>query len=95
MEAKHTPGPWHHNYGYIVRNSNNDPVANCHYTEPLSMILQEQQLANARLIAAAPDMLEALRVAALVCAKQTGLSYADRREAHEMVLAAIAKAEPK
>ena len=60
-ETKHTEGPWHNgNDGYIVRNSVNDPVANCHYTEAQSLIFQEQQLANARLIAAAPDMLEAL-----------------------------------
>lgn len=39
------------------------------------------------------EMLNALKMAELVCAKQTGMSYADRREAHEMVLAAIAKAK--
>jgi hypothetical protein len=33
----------------------------------------------------------ALYAAALVCAKGEGLSYRDRREAHELVLAAIAE----
>ena len=42
---------------------------------------------------AAPDMLEALKLACLVMAKGNGLSYSDRREADEACLAAIAKAE--
>jgi hypothetical protein len=66
METKHTPGPWK-----LIKTDRNDIVvsysdgglrshiATCH-----NQLLCEEHgnlLANARLIAAAPDMLEALK----------------------------------
>ena len=62
MERKHTPGPWKfHANGdandySILGPNNNWVIAFIQNGE----IWTEQQLANAKLIAAAPDMLEAL-----------------------------------
>lgn len=57
-----TPGPWHSGNGYIIRDKNNDPIANCRYTETQSMIFQEAQIANAALVAKAPLLIEATKV---------------------------------
>lgn len=98
-EARHTPGPWNAQ-GFRVREAHRDfshgiwkegvrlALVNC---RPLRNRSEEE--ANARLIAAAPDLLAALRLACLVMAKGNGLSYQDRREAHEACINAIAKAE--
>lgn len=87
--AKHTPGPWFvpkclHGTYYVearLRGSTLQEVAACGPTET-----PEQQAENARLIAASPDLLEALkRIQA----------YGDEwsREDTDAVDAAIAKAE--
>ena len=56
-EQKHTPGPWDYRKlpsgAYIVFHTYDKPTAGFIYQEP-----------NARLIAAAPEMLEALKVCA-------------------------------
>lgn len=91
MHTKHTPGLWSNsNNGYIVRDKNNDPIANCHYTEAQSLILQEQQLANARLIAAAPEMLEALKWA--LSAEMALPKSMQHPELQQAIRAAIEKA---
>ena len=56
-EAKHTPGPWALGAETIVISSTvgGGCVADCGY--------REEGNADARLIAAAPDMLEALKLA--------------------------------
>ena len=99
MKTKHTPGPW------VIRQNGGSQVSIEKSENGIRSIIAETYYskladehggnyeANARLIAAAPDMLAALRIASLICAKQTSLSYADRREAHEIVMNAIAKAE--
>ena len=64
-EAKHTPGPWEYDYGrYIRKEDTGGTIAlMCEsdgHVDPehaTSMPLE----ANARLIAAAPDLLEALQ----------------------------------
>ncbi len=87
---KHTPGPWHYfpddhdgfegpsvqsGFGLVV------------YTlEP-----GEENEANARLIAAAPDLLAALRY--MVEAQNTFFDHADRRASLAKAKEAIAKAE--
>ena len=59
MEAKHTPGPWN-----IVESNKIDEEA--HIQTDLKSIcrmwiqMDSQDMANARLIAAAPELLEAL-----------------------------------
>jgi hypothetical protein len=58
MSATHTPGPWHVNFTKFseVRTDEGALIAKC---EKLSGLVNLQ--ANARLIAAAPDLLEALK----------------------------------
>lgn len=67
--SKHTPGPWHvSKHGNFVRHTLSDGT-----TPNLCVIVEEcpQRNANARLIAAAPELLEALRFAL----KQLEASY--------------------
>lgn len=71
-EVKHTPGPWH----FVGTNvysgiedprggfSQSDQIAICDYMQSAEGKFRHQREANARLIAAAPDMLEALHLAA-------------------------------
>ena len=88
----HTPGPWHvsddmYGVGNLlvagVTASNAEPIANCG--------LGKTGKANARLIAAAPELLDALQTAAMAL-----IGYTHRNEIIENALdsarAAIAKA---
>ena len=67
MSAKHTPGPWTaQNDGrdiISIQHSNNDPGAISMTLAKVTarMTWRSQAEANARLIAAAPDLLDALR----------------------------------
>ena len=92
MSSKHTPGPWTVDdreyagvkWDAIIRNRDNDPVAcvgMAGYTEATGQ-------ANAHLIAAAPDMLEALK-------KLQDSEYETVDEFFLITNAAIAKAEGK
>jgi len=58
--SKHTPGPWNYRYGgmsvYPEANADVD-IARVYQYRPMSA---EENEANARLIAAAPELLEAL-----------------------------------
>jgi hypothetical protein len=62
MSAQHTPGPWRTFNGTDVFSDDNDTsgskqIADC----SMSLIIPSgEQVANARLIAAAPDLLAAL-----------------------------------
>ena len=68
MSARHTPGPWiarewrHHSPTTIVREVNGEvvPIADCDGVGS-GYLMDPETLANARLIAAAPELLEALR----------------------------------
>jgi hypothetical protein len=53
---RHTPGPWDYDdvEGFIIKEGVADIAAMCHDTD------KERGLANANLIAAAPEMLELL-----------------------------------
>lgn len=87
-ETKHTPGPWHvgdldKNYQRIVCGEHIE-IATC-WHHCVGSIEREME-ANARLIAAAPDLLEACRY--IVEAGETG----DEMLAIENARAAIAKA---
>jgi hypothetical protein len=70
--AKHTPGPWHFNQGWgaVCSSASSEPEQLItpvwrHGTDKNGMPFPEQAEAdaNARLIAAAPDLLAALRLA--------------------------------
>ena len=87
---KHTPGPWTDNGDGTVKAADGTPITDCAYylradnsTTPI--------YANARLIAAAPAMLEALEqsVRALDLAKE----HAQVRRAIEAAVAAIRAAK--
>ena len=59
MSAKHTPGPWtaHHDHGWlVVESSNGDMLIKIEKGSAA-----KKHMADALLIAAAPDLLEALK----------------------------------
>ncbi|CDY76148.1 hypothetical protein BGLT_05221 [Caballeronia glathei] len=92
MSEKHTPGPWFVTgtglSRYVegkVRPGVLQEVAWCGATE-----VPEQMEANARLIAAAPELLEALQ--AMVDAHAIPSSICKERPVYEAALAAIRKA---
>lgn len=59
MQTKHTPGPWAVESDTDIVSDSGDFVASCH--EPGSDVSTAREYANARLIAAAPDLLAALQ----------------------------------
>lgn len=64
MNAKHTPGPWHTSKKnkYIVYCNIGQRVANSFESIPVLSRSDAECEANAKLIAAAPDLLDALRM---------------------------------
>ena len=80
-QPKHTPGPWKATRNNIGVRSIDAPVCR------VWMLRSGQGVANARLIAAAPDLLEALKMML-----EGGLE-GPTPQAIETALAAIAKAE--
>lgn len=86
-EQKHTPGPWDYRKlpsgAYIVFHTYDKPTAGFIYQEP-----------NARLIAAAPDLLEALDcLTAVIGLTPIKGNLEALQEAYEQARAAIAKAQ--
>ena len=62
---KHTPGPWHvqgdHGKLWIETSGNDDTIAEVHRRAAKGSVYScKEASANAKLIAAAPDLLEAL-----------------------------------
>ena len=62
---KHTPGPWHiqddHGKRWIETGGNDDTIAEIHRRKDKGSVYScGEALANAHLIAAAPDLLDAL-----------------------------------
>ena len=101
MSSKHTDGPWvldGHNMSSIIRctvpRGHPDAKHTCGDYETIADCKGDNWKANARLIAAAPELLEAA-----ICAlgQLTGNmdGNADLGEPREMLRAAIAKAEGK
>lgn len=90
-KPKHTPGPWRVTLPdeCIVTNDDGHEVADCSmWYEDLPAVCA----ANARLIAAAPDMLAALKAIIDADERGQGVRFAEAMEAAER---AIGKAEPK
>lgn len=56
-ELKHTPGPWEHQHCHTAIVTGNQTLARVYHGEGRSF---NESKANARLIAAAPELLEAL-----------------------------------
>jgi hypothetical protein len=89
---KHTPGPWHNKEGYRFLNARSDKgvVADIRI---VGGVITPEDKANARLIAAAPDMLQALRD---IAAETTGYDNEDIIAAIQGICrAAITKAQGK
>lgn len=89
--SKHTPGPWNFNPP-TAANPSTASVTACGgfvsiYTAPLTLETE----ANARLIAAAPELLASLR--AMVEADDAGWPLAAAHQTRDAARAAIAKAE--
>ena len=89
MRAQHTPGPWEHTgQGDIVGKEDNGYGLG--YVDVCSVYLRTvrgRTNANARLIAAAPDLLAALQSVLANSLDSQGLA-----DAHKQARAAIAKA---
>jgi hypothetical protein len=67
MGVKHTPGPWliSQDHDYLIETKEQYSICRYHVSE----ITESQDLANARLIAAAPELLEVCKFI-LTIAKQ-------------------------
>ena len=83
--SEHTPGPWRVDCGeysdeYVLRNG-------------LVTHTEAEREANARLIAAAPDLLAAARAVVESTVTRDGMEIAPTRASVEALSAAIAKAE--
>jgi hypothetical protein len=92
VKAKHTPGPWRITEGHrdrIIRAIDSDGddtvIAEVHWW---AMAGAAESIANARLIAAAPELLEACKFAFAAMNSEDG-----RKRAEQALIAAIAKAE--
>lgn len=91
-EQSHTPGPWKpvesHTGDWYIAQANDDGAIGEVYADAGG---SEDAEANARLIAAAPELLEAAKEIV-----RTGLGdeamHGDQREAVALIIAAIAKA---
>ena len=87
MKQQYTPGPWE-----VVEQDNNEDI---YFIEPNVAIIERcvndpsSDIANARLIAAAPDLLEALELIASTDPVDAAL---DPQRAMRVAKAAIAKA---
>jgi hypothetical protein len=93
--TQHTPGPWSQGEDNPLNiYGNHASVANVHGTHPTGASTEEEAIANARLIAAAPLMLAALRTAL----EAIGDTYAardsddDGESVRDIIADAIAKA---
>lgn len=88
MTAKHTPGPWkvfEHSWCETSITAPDTPNAICgldinHATEESQESDEAQMAANARLIAAAPDLLEDLREATATLRRYEALHRAKNTE---------------
>lgn len=82
--AKHTPGPWTHSEDGVIVDAAGKQLAS---------VFPRDRAANARLIAAAPDLLEACRAALYGVVDRGGPDGLSQTEVVDYLTAAIAKAE--
>lgn len=86
--TKHTPGPWEQTFGCNIVTPTGQAVTTVH---AMGRTTPEEREANARLIAAAPDMLTALKA----CLHDAELRGASTYAPYNELYAVIAKAEGK
>jgi hypothetical protein len=82
MSTKHTPGPWHTGRNTVVRNTivydqSGNAICDCKTFHGKHR--ESEGSANATLIAAAPQLLEALKL----CHEQLSLYVADDKQSPE------------
>jgi len=89
---QHTPAPWsaHHDHGWLVVESQDESL----YLKIEKGTAAKGQMANARLIAAAPSLLAALRDCVLVMERELGGLQVIQPELAQ-ARAAITKATPE
>lgn len=93
MKAQHTAGPWKQGINYPERIIGGNKIIAYSGQLPDDGLVTEEEKANARLIAAAPELLTGC-YAALAYLADPPSAYRDNREAAvEILRAAIAKAE--
>lgn len=84
MPSKHTPGPWHAagaRYVYAdAKSPVHAPIAEVLPRPSRSQDATDERSANARLIAAAPDLLAALRLAFDIMSEEYGALPSAARE---------------
>lgn len=100
MNAQHTPSPWHYWNGEIHANY---PNQNGPFVAQLMCLGDRETAANGRLIAASPDLLDALKHMVAThppCSFPIGAPHSPARQAQEeqekaiaIARSAIAKAE--
>ena len=93
MTAKHTPGPWaHHNTPtpFIYVNAGGLPICQI-YTSTAHGQSMGEQFANAHLIAAAPELLEALQRLSAQC-ERLRMAWQLESDAERTARVVIAKA---
>lgn len=87
---KHTPAPWYFsNEGVLRVRAKDDDEVVCSYAGYENC---EREYANAKLIAAAPDLLEALQNAKRVLEAGKNVKFSDWIETIQQSKAAISKA---
>ncbi len=97
MSAAHTPGPWLIRQGdewtrdVVTDHGELPDGSRNHWNVASANIQREECVDNLRLIAAAPDLLEALKACAGICAGES-MSKSSLIRALEMARSAIAKA---
>jgi hypothetical protein len=103
--SKHTPGPWGVGSAPRSAHTNKDKCLYIHGADPYAMVCElgsekhPEHQANARLIAAAPDLLAALRDVLRYCVTSSGLPdlgkgrTPEQQAAMNQARAAIEKAE--
>jgi len=86
--SKHTPGPWYHatDFGQVGWIETKDGIVIAQAQAPVSDSIRSKPNANARLIAAAPDMIDVLKE------MKRKLRIDDPIDMYDSVCAAIAKA---
>ena len=96
--SKHTPGPWRLIKSgssiniYSDTDTNTARICTEAYNAPES---KEEQIANARLVAAAPEMFAVLHRLIFVFDKRKNFAYENFEDTVNMAREAIAKAEGK
>jgi hypothetical protein len=100
MNTKHTPGPWHIGSGGVIfadHNDQPDAVTVANIPERLSTEMSHYAnnaaaMSNARLIAAAPDLLNALGIAVATIQRLERHAPGSQNGTLDVARAAIAKA---